>query len=492
MNYPQTPIGLPSSLNYTLPPSASPSARSFSVNVSPDGITSVQGPPLTATTFVVNAPGVLGSFNSQVVSFSLPCGQSDSVFLDTNCTTISFTLIYTVSTALAATGALFNIKSSAASFFDQLTLYSNNVPIESINQYGLLQNFLIQNGVSASERNGGLSVAMGCDSNTSTGLDLNLKDTGTFRYNFTIPLLSIIGANMNDNKLFPIGMIQNLQLLMTTANQLPMVSFCTAVTTQPAIPAGFQLSEFTLNLKYVDIGADASAILRTTLNNNKWFIKANTYINSSATLPSGSSGSQQLLFQIRNTSLKSLYHTFSIAQNAVSPNGDYDSLNPQLSSRQLQIGSNFYPTKALNDTARPSESYQYLIAALVQNGGLLHSMGTTINRYMYCTLLSPTGVSGQDSTYTTPALCVRTFANVTDESTSTNVIKFPNSFYCGYDLELNSGPQLFQGINTRSSPPFLSLNLLTTLGNTVNVNAWGLCDVILEVDAMSKSITAYI
>jgi hypothetical protein len=40
MNFPTSSIGLPQSLKYDLPPSFSDSARAYSVNVAPDGITS--------------------------------------------------------------------------------------------------------------------------------------------------------------------------------------------------------------------------------------------------------------------------------------------------------------------------------------------------------------------------------------------------------------------------------------------------------------------
>mgnify|MGYP003658295156 CR=1 FL=1 len=41
--FPSSAIGLPQSLKYELPPSLPDSARAYSVNVSPDGITSVTG-----------------------------------------------------------------------------------------------------------------------------------------------------------------------------------------------------------------------------------------------------------------------------------------------------------------------------------------------------------------------------------------------------------------------------------------------------------------
>lgn len=482
MNFPSSSIGLPQSLKYDLPPSFSDSARAYSVNVAPDGITQVTGPALTNPSFTANSGTNLGAFNSQIVSFTIPSGMSQSVFLDPFSTTLSFTLSYTVGTAAAATNPLFVLQSSAASFFDTLVLYSNNTPVETINAYGVLQHFLLQNSVNFAERFGGLSVCMGTDSNTHTGMDLGIT-AASFRYNFTIPLLSVIGANYD--KLFPVGSINNLQLQMTTANTLPISSFCTAVATQPVVAGGFTLSEFTLNMKYIDIGDMASQILNQTLQDGKWFLKATTYTNSAVTIPSGSSGNQQLLLQIRNTSVKSILHTFSIANGAVCPNGQYDSVCPNLSSRQCQIGGSFYPNKPINDMTRPSEGYSYLIQSLSGGGGITKSYGTIVHRFSYCVSLAT--VTGQDSTFGVPALGVRTQG----ADTITNITQYPNSFFCGYDLEKSAGV-LFQGVNTRASPPFLNLFIATAPAVTVNVNAWGMSDIILQIDTIAKQITAFI
>jgi hypothetical protein len=47
-------------------------------------------------------------------------------------------------------------------------------------------------------------------------------------------------------------------------------------------------------------------------------------------------------------------------------------------------------------------------------------------------------------------------------------------------LEKSAGI-LFQGVNTRASPPFLILFIIygTSAGVSVNINAWGMSDVIL-------------
>ena len=138
---------------------------------------------------------------------------------------------------------------------------------------------------------------------------------------------------------------------------------------------------------------------------------------------------------------------------------------------------------------RPAEGYAYLIQSLVQGGGITKSYGTVVNRYNYCNSLSP--VTGQDQTFVVPAAGVRPLATNSDE-TNISLIKFPNSFYCGYDLEKSAGYLLFQGVNTRSSPPFLNLFIANVIPVTVTVNAWGMSDVILQIDTVAKQITSFI
>ena len=209
--FPSSQIGLPSSLKYDLPPSLPESSRCYSVHVAPEGITTLTGPALPTNVFVANSTGSFGPFTSQVVSFTIPSGMGPSVFLDPASTFLSFTLTYSVATASTGQVApFFNLIGSGASFFDQLVLYSNNVPIETIGQYGLLNNFLLNNTVNFAERYGGLSVGMGCDTNHFNGIDLAHSAIATYRYNFSIPLISVIGVNTD--KFIPIGSISNLNL----------------------------------------------------------------------------------------------------------------------------------------------------------------------------------------------------------------------------------------------------------------------------------------
>jgi hypothetical protein len=482
--FPSSAMGLPSALKYDLPPSMSDTARSYSVNVAPDGITSVAG-AVGNISFVANTP-TQSQFSSQVVSFTIPSGMSDAVFMDCMNTTISFTLTYVVGTASSVTGGRCKLLSSAASWFDTLVLYSNNTPLETINQYGQLQNFLLQNTANLSERVGGISICMGSDANSANGIDLPTA-AGSYRFNFCIPLISLIG--LNTEKYFPVGSVNNLQLQMTTANLIPIVTYCTAVATNVTLTTAPTLSEFRLNMKYVDVGDAAAAMLRQTLQDGRWYIKSSTYTNSSVTIPSGSSGTQQALLQIRNSSVKSLFHYFNIPVGLVSPNGNYDAVNIGTTSRQLQIGGNYFPNLPINDVQRPAEGYAILIQAL--GGSIPKSYGSVVTREMYNSVGGIAAVpTGADNGLVLPATTSRAAPAGSDQAAQ-SVIDFPSGAFYGYDLE-KAGGILFSGLNTRASPPFLNLFLGSALNANVTTLSWGLSDVVMVIDTNSKSVQAFV
>ena len=124
----------------------------------------------------------LGNFVQNIVSFDIPCGQGMGVFLDPRETILNFRLTWVVTTSYtagASSETKCNLIGSASSFFDSLTLYHNNTPLEIVQNYALLFNNLLNGSVNNSERWGGVSISMGSDTNTSTGCDLTLAQ-GTY------------------------------------------------------------------------------------------------------------------------------------------------------------------------------------------------------------------------------------------------------------------------------------------------------------------------
>ena len=134
------------------------SSRSYTAHVGADSITQVQGAVPSVTAFVANSGGFAGAaFGQQNISFTLPSGQSPSIFLDTSATSLSFTLKWVNTTASSVTNGAMNLIGSASSFIDSLQVISNNSPLEIIQNYGQLSHMAITSLVNASDRNGSMS-----------------------------------------------------------------------------------------------------------------------------------------------------------------------------------------------------------------------------------------------------------------------------------------------------------------------------------------------
>lgn len=485
--FPQSAVGLPVSMKYDLPPSLSDSARAYGVSVAPDGISVVTGTAIGNPFVASSGAANLSPFVQNIVSFTIPCAQGNHIFLDPRDTVLNFRLTWTVGTIFAGgTGCFSNLIGSASSWFDSLTLYHNNTPLELIQNYNILFNQMLNATVNNSERFGGCAISFGCDTNSSTGIDLVPSSTlaaGTYYYNFCVPLLSIIG--LNSDKLIPVGAIQNLQLQMMTAAQVPVAFFGGSVAHTSGSISAPVLDQFSLNMKYVDIGQVASSLLQQTLQDGKWFIKSKTYTNSNASLPQGSSGTTSLLLQIRNSSVNSLFFQFSTsAKPAICPNGVYDAINPALIGLQASISGNKFPNKQISVSTRPAEAYSMYVQAW---GGLgSKAYGGVMTRSSFGASY-PLLASG-DAMCVLPATATR--AESSTDATSINVVSNPNMCYLGVDLQRVSG-SLFSGINTRSGGAYLDLNIgSATLANIV-CYAWAMSDVVLVVDVASKHIQAF-
>lgn len=485
--FPSSTVGLSANLDYKLPPSMSDSSRSYTASIAPDGITSVASPAASAL-FAANT-GVVIPFNSQTLAFTIPSGNSNSLFLDPKETFLTFRVSQASSAAGVVAGGIAQMISSGASWFDQLILYSNNIPIESINSYNILSNILLNATVNQSERGGGIAVGMGCDTNSQTGVDIQYAAAITTYYTFSIPLLSVIGLNAGD-KLFPIGAVGNLQLQMVTAAIAPVASFCTGITTPTNVT--FTLDNFSLNLKYIDIGEESARLLLGSLADGKYFLKAQSWTQASSVIPANSAGNSNILYQIRNSSLKTLLFQNSQAMSAATLNGYYDGINYGVTNFNCSISGLSYPQRPLDVTHRPSEAYMAFMSSLGFQGNF-KAIGGTVGRSSYgATLPSLAGLGNYDSMLVVPAAGVRAESQV--DAGTVSIVRYPSMNYLGIDLEKSSGV-LFQGVNTRQSPPVGNWYFGNTAGvgtSVVTSYCFGLFDVVLVVDPMQKTIQAFV
>lgn len=391
------------------------------------------------------------------------------------------------------TGQVFNLISSAASWIQNLTVVSNNQPLESIQDYNILHAMLLNSSVSISERLGGTAICMGCNELFTTGVSLPVFSAaaGTqFFFNFAIPLISIIG--LNSQKLIPVGSIQSLQLQITTATNCPFSSYVTGAlaATNVISFAAPVLDGFSLNMKYVSVGSQAAAMLRDTLVDGKWFLKSQTYVSSNSTLPAATAGSVSQMYQIRNSSVKSLFITHTTAATAICPNGAYDAINPNVTSCQLKLAGMSYPQKPLNPSQRPAECFASFVGAF-GGGSNFKDFGGAISRASYgATLVAG---AGYDSMMVVPAAGKRSLSSydVLVATAFTTIANQPNAHYIGFDLERCTGSNLFGGQNTRSAPPYVELTISNALAVPVQSMAWALCDIVLAVEPAAKYIAVY-
>lgn len=504
---PASTLGLPASLDYKLPPSLSEDSKAYYVSLSPDGVNLVQATnlPIGSTTQYYSQ---LNAFNSQQISFTIPSGQSRSVFMDCRETSLTFRLTIQVTTATNAAMTSHNLISSAQSFFDSCTLYSNNIPVEQINGYNILAHQLLTSTVNSAEKFGGCATAMGCDINTQTGVDLPDGFTaqtatagggvGTYYYTFSIPLLSVIGLN-NPDRMFPIGSVSNLMLMMQTSALLPFVSLNTTALTG-AGSMNVTLDQFVLQLKYVDIGMAAASLLYSSLNEGKIFIKTATWVQSSVNIPAGTAGQSNFLYQIRNSSLKSLLIQNSQAnvQNAQSqsPNGLYDALNLAVTQFNVSCGGINYPQRPIDPSRQPSTAFLSYMAALGYAGDY-KKYGGYITRSGYGASGSNTttaNIPGLDSSMVIVGVvnnCSRAESSLTGLNNIQRIAQFPSTHFLGVDFE-KSGGLLFNGVNTRSAPPVANFYMNGAVANASSSIAYGYVDCVLVIDTIAQTIQAFV
>jgi hypothetical protein len=135
---------------------------------------------------------------------------------------------------------------------------------------------------------------------------------------------------------------------------------------------------------------------------------------------------------------------------------------------------------------RPAETFAAYIAAW--GGSSLKSYGGVMDRSSFNACYG-TVPSQKDNSIVVPAAGVRVYSQ--SDSTKHTVSSYPNAHFNGFDIQRCSGSVL-SGVNTRSSCPYLELNINTATAATATAFVWAMSDVILVVDVVSKQLQAFI
>jgi hypothetical protein len=157
---------------------------------------------------------------------------------------------------------------------------------------------------------------------------------------------------------------------------------------------------------------------------------------------------------------------------------------------QVDIGGLLYPQRALRPVINPTETYNAYLQA--HGGTSSKSLNGVISKSSYCVYLDT--VAGADSAIVIPNSVAagagyRTFSSY--EAGVQMMTDFPNMHYEGMDLDRISAQGVMTGVNTIQSGVTLQLNVGTALSANMTCYMWALCDCIVEVDPVNKTMMIY-
>lgn len=333
--------------------------------------------------------------------------------------------------------------------FQRQTVQVGSQTIDSINNYNVLMSMLTNLTYTISEKMGmaGLGYAGTTPAApTLQSMDGHLHNSGlTDTGSFSGPLMSILS---NSEKLLPLFAMPNVRINLTLDTIANMF-------TTTKVPTAFTISNFTLHYKVVDFSQDVERMIMSM--GPKVFIKSQSFGVSSQTLTAGANGSQELIFNQRYASCKSIF-----AINGTSTadgNTFFDSVNLAANSEySFMVAGVQYPQRPIS-TARARTQ------ALMELKSATGSIFDKNNSH---------SISAQEYAY--------------DGTTSATTYDIPGKFYVGTSLQKLHSENLLTGISTQSSNIGYRINLGGATASTVQITLVVNHDSIFEIDLINKDV----
>ena len=407
------------------------------------------------------------SFNASgaVMQFDIPCNKRGQ-YLDPTTTYVRFKATFTQSgTAGADTHILLG---SAYSYFNKQEVYGNNsVTLETINELGVLANFLINTQLNASDKIG-MAPAFGLpDVHTyaisNGGHLINSTAPNQLVFEYAIPVIGILGSGTD--KMIPTGAFSSLRYELTMDD---WTKFTTYFASASYKITGLTISDVEFVAQVVELDNEPQSLIEAQ-NPGKIHIRTQSYRTATNFIAGGSSGLIDLLVGCRVSSLKSMYITCAPADAAELK---YSSVCANLGQGTclvlagLQVPQrSLYPLRGA-DTFMELQKSIGALACTVYNG--------CVNKASYYT---SSNAQGLFTAYNTD---------------KTKIYTNPSQFYMGISTEIISHRQgLLTGININTAPSFFRCQVSAALSAAVHTfYFFAFHDLILEIDPMAKTIVA--
>jgi hypothetical protein len=487
-------LGLPKGILPTPEIAMSAGCVSQLVRIQPNNVNSIsssaQALPTAATTYVNNLV-----FPSQLVQFSIPCGQGKHVWVDSEKSSISFRVNYAVTTAgVATTAAKGFLQDAASSWFSRIVHIGPNgqtiddvvnLHISELIDHQLNYNttdrdnfaaqfgFLSEGGSSSTSYNYNLTQGHSIDTMTGTAP----TTVSNCYYSYEFPLASALLGKYAKG-FFPAGSVNKLDVQMYTNSQVPISYYSGSATSTTAPQMTFTIDNISLNLWYLTLDNESARMLGSPKIH---YLHGITCRTANSTIPSGTSGYVNTLIGLRGKSCRQLFTRFTDTGSTSTSNqvnGVFDSKMPLVSQMNYLLqGKDRYPQFPHNTQILPSS---------VLNRTLMSS-----EKFVEWEQRS-SFIPSQFFNYITNGGSI-TAANGYDQNLvnagSGCVINNLATFLFGEDLRKAHNSEVLDGYDlTVTANHFLETNLLVAPSNTQSVFFTGKFDIIFEIDMEAGTV----
>lgn len=399
----------------------------------------------TVNTSIVLAPSNGATFGENgIVVFDLPARPN--TFLDPS----TLYIRYKIAVSSAVLGA--EIKGTPIyTPFSNLQVQFGSQIVESINQYGVVQSMLTNLTHGPSSKAGVAACYGYTDFNATTiGANMNGRTTSVANESYTVsgPLRCILSEA---NRLIPLGLLPAVRIQFTIDTLLNIATTTQALT-------GLTISNF--ELCFDSISMDQSVTNVIAGMGEKIYIKSQSYATSSATLAAGTTGTVNLLFNTRLSSVKSLFLICG-GTAAASLNKLYDSydITSGAGSYQFLISGIPYPTRPLSTSNNKA--------------GIMSELRLA--------------VGGLSPAYADMSISTAEFNYV---SAGVSTCRQPAKFFVSSNVErMHSNSVLLSGISTQSSPISLQAEISVATGQAHTLMLVCAYDALIEITPAMKDAT---
>lgn len=325
--------------------------------------------------------------------------------------------------------------------------------VESIQDYNQVCNMIVNTKLNVAQKVG-IAEAFGYLDKTTTPSFVNMNGTtlaaaSTVITDKAAPLGCLLS---NCENLFPLGLAPAVRIQLTTEALTTMFE----TTLGYGYPTSSKLSRVELCFDIVEFGPEVDSVVRSMADQNgNLIIKSQSYSTSTLTLASGTSGTQELTYNQRVSSIKSIFALFAPTSTGGKKFSSKD-VSKNAGTYQFFIGSEPYPPRPLD-----AQNKAGMLMELTQAWSNAHSIDAcnmSITRAEY---------------------------NGVDGTADTGVI--PSKFYVGANVErLSSNSAILTGVSSQLSPISLRVNIPTGTTDKHNATLVLCYDALIELNVMTR------